>query len=119
MPPPHWPTLATHELMHAIDWAMGTEGRQFSDGREWRELFEATQRQPDARRAFPTDRSRVDPNEFFAECQGHSVGILFHQAPPLRERGLMPDRSPSWANGDLPALDHTTPRDEANVTALA
>ncbi|HZH02714.1 MAG TPA: hypothetical protein VEY30_02950, partial [Myxococcaceae bacterium] len=70
-PPSLVHTIALHELMHAVDWALGTGGRQYSSTPEWRSLFEATR----AREGhggtclpFPTAYSQTDSSEFFADC---------------------------------------------------
>ncbi len=61
-------TRATHELMHAVDWTMGSGGKQYSSSAEWQWMFDLTKNHPQAERLFPTICSQKDPSEFFAEC---------------------------------------------------
>ena len=70
-PPSLVQSIILHELMHAVDWALGEPGQQFSSGPEWRQLFEAAHAKASTGPTslpFPTCYSRTDPSEFFADC---------------------------------------------------
>lgn len=64
-------TAAIHELMHALDLALGSDGEAFSESGEWLELYEETLKECRSKNGtlgFPNAYSRTDPKEFFAEC---------------------------------------------------
>jgi hypothetical protein len=85
-------TRAVHELMHALDLALGRDGRMFSEGPEWlmfyRDALMRSGGQFD-RRYFPTQRSMADPSEFFAECATIFLGRHVEATGTLPRKGNM------------------------------
>lgn len=82
-------TRATHEVMHAVDWAMGEDGRPFSEGEEWRRIFDETRVNPRAERMFPTLLSQKNPSELFAESATVFLGLhVTHQGDVVTRQDL-------------------------------
>lgn len=64
-------SCAAHELMHALDKALGHDGRLLSETKEWCALFDVTKQETRAGAGshfFPTRYAATNPAEFFAEC---------------------------------------------------
>jgi hypothetical protein len=74
---PQFRTVVTHEAMHAVDAALGKEGKFWSETGDWKAIYNRTlehSEQDDGSLAFPNAYSRLSAHEFFAECATMYLG---------------------------------------------
>jgi hypothetical protein len=104
-------SIVVHELMHALDWALGEPGKRWSDSTEWKDLFAAAE-------LFPNERSMQDPGELFAECAAIYLLGRHVDVQPLRDQvttrtdllracPAIYQRLEQLFAGEIPALDRS------------
>lgn len=98
-------SVLLHETMHALDFALGNDGRGLSASAPWDDIFIRTRNDHALKRkdglAFPSDRAQADAAEFFAESGAMFLSahlVSYRSADEARTRAdLAENNAPAFA----------------------